>query len=223
MIHVQELQKYYTVGANTIKALNGVSLDIDDGEYVTVVGTSGSGKSTLMNILGCLDTPTSGSYLLDGEDVAALSDNTLSDIRSVKIGFIFQSFNLIQGLTALENVELPLLYRKVPKKQRSEIAMRALDSVRLSDRALHRPTELSGGQQQRVAIARAIAADPAMILADEPCGNLDSRSGAEVLDILSELSRKGKTIVMITHNEDTARKAQRLDRKSTRLNSSHRN
>ncbi|MCX4356779.1 MAG: ABC transporter ATP-binding protein [Oscillospiraceae bacterium] len=212
MIHVQELQKYYTVGANTIKALNGVSLDIDDGEYVTVVGTSGSGKSTLMNILGCLDTPTSGSYLLDGEDVAALSDNTLSDIRSVKIGFIFQSFNLIQGLTALENVELPLLYRKVPKKQRSEIAMRALDSVRLSDRALHRPTELSGGQQQRVAIARAIAADPAMILADEPCGNLDSRSGAEVLDILSELSRKGKTIVMITHNEDTARKAQRLVR-----------
>jgi len=212
MIHVQELQKYYTVGANTIKALNGVSLDIDDGEYVTVVGTSGSGKSTLMNILGCLDTPTSGSYLLDGEDVAALSDNMLSDIRSVKIGFIFQSFNLIQGLTALENVELPLLYRKVPKKQRSEIAMRALDSVRLSDRALHRPTELSGGQQQRVAIARAIAADPAMILADEPCGNLDSRSGAEVLDILSELSRKGKTIVMITHNEDTARKAQRLVR-----------
>ena len=212
MIHVQELQKYYTVGANTIKALNGVSLDIDDGEYVTVVGTSGSGKSTLMNILGCLDTPTSGSYLLDGEDVAALSDNTLSDIRSVKIGFIFQSFNLIQGLTALENVELPLLYRKVTKKQRSEIAMRALDSVRLSDRALHRPTELSGGQQQRVAIARAIAADPAMILADEPCGNLDSRSGAEVLDILSELSRKGKTIVMITHNEDTARKAQRLVR-----------
>ncbi len=212
MIHVQDLQKYYTVGTNTIKALDGVSLDIDDGEYVTVVGTSGSGKSTLMNILGCLDTPSSGSYLLDGEDVAALSDNTLSDIRSVKIGFIFQSFNLIQGLTALENVELPLLYRKVPKKQRSEIAMRALDSVRLSDRALHRPTELSGGQQQRVAIARAIAADPAMILADEPCGNLDSRSGAEVLDILSELSRKGKTVVMITHNEDTARKAQRLVR-----------
>lgn len=212
MIHVQELQKYYTVGANTIKALDGVSLDIDDGEYVTVVGTSGSGKSTLMNILGCLDTPSSGSYLLDGEDVAALSDNTLSDIRSVKIGFIFQSFNLIQGLTALENVELPLLYRKVPKKQRSEIAMRALDSVRLSDRALHRPTELSGGQQQRVAIARAIAADPAMILADEPCGNLDSRSGAEVLDILAELNRKGKTVVMITHNENTARKAQRLVR-----------
>jgi len=212
MIRTQELQKYYTVGANTIKALDGVSLNIDDGEYVTVVGASGSGKSTLMNILGCLDTPTSGSYLLDGEDVAALSDNTLSDIRSLKIGFIFQSFNLIPGLTALENVELPLLYRRIPKKQRSDAAMRALESVRLSDRALHRPTELSGGQQQRVAIARAIAADPEIILADEPCGNLDSRSGAEVLDILSRLSREGKTVVMITHNEDTAKKAQRLIR-----------
>lgn len=211
-IHTHGLQKYYTVGANTIKALDGVSLDIDDGEYVTVVGTSGSGKSTLMNILGCLDTPTSGSYLLDGEDVATLSDNTLSDIRSMKIGFIFQSFNLIPGLTALENVELPLLYRKVPKKQRGEIAMRALESVKLSDRALHRPSELSGGQQQRVAIARAVAANPAIILADEPCGNLDSKSGAEVLDILSQLSRGGKTVVMITHNEDTAKKAQRLIR-----------
>ena len=211
-IHTHDLQKYYTVGTNTIKALDGVSLDIDDGEYVTVVGTSGSGKSTLMNILGCLDTPTSGSYLLDGEDVATLSDNTLSDIRSLKIGFIFQSFNLIPGLTALENVELPLLYRKVPKKQRGEIAMRALESVKLSDRALHRPSELSGGQQQRVAIARAVAANPAIILADEPCGNLDSKSGAEVLDILSQLSRGGKTVVMITHNEDTAKKAQRLIR-----------
>lgn len=211
-IHTHDLQKYYTVGANTIKALDGVTLDIDDGEYVTVVGTSGSGKSTLMNILGCLDTPTSGSYLLDGEDVATLSDNTLSDIRSRKIGFIFQSFNLIPGLTALENVELPLLYRKVPKNQRSEIAMRALESVKLSDRALHRPSELSGGQQQRVAIARAVAANPAIILADEPCGNLDSKSGAEVLDILSQLSRGGKTVVMITHNEDTAKKAQRLIR-----------
>lgn len=212
MIRTRELQKYYTVGSNTIKALDGVSLNIDDGEYVTVVGTSGSGKSTLMNILGCLDTPTSGSYLLDGKDVAALSDNTLSNIRSNKIGFIFQSFNLIPGLTALENVELPLLYRKVPKKQRSEIAMRALESVKLSDRALHRPSELSGGQQQRVAIARAVAADPAIILADEPCGNLDSRSGAEVLEILSGLSKGGKTVVMITHNEDTAKKAQRLIR-----------
>ena len=209
-ISARNLCKYYTVGGQTVRALDGVSLDIDDGEYVTVVGTSGSGKSTLMNILGCLDTPDRGSYYLDGEDVSSLSDNALSDIRSNKIGFIFQSFNLIPGLTALENVELPLLYRKVPKKRRSEIALRALKSVRLSDRALHRPSELSGGQQQRVAIARAIAADPRIILADEPCGNLDSRSGAEVLEILGELCEKGKTVVMITHNENTAKQAKRL-------------
>ena len=211
-IRVRKLCKYYNVGGAPVRALDNVSLDIEDGEYVTVVGTSGSGKSTLMNILGCLDTPTSGSYMLDDHDVSALSDNELSDIRSQKIGFIFQSFNLIPGLTALENVELPLLYRKVPKNKRSEAALRALDSVRLSDRALHRPSELSGGQQQRVAIARAIAANPRIILADEPCGNLDSRSGAEVLDILNGLNRGGKTIVMITHNEDTAKKAQRLVR-----------
>lgn len=211
-IRAEELRKYYTVGGQTVKALDGVSLSVDDGEYVTVVGTSGSGKSTLMNILGCLDSPTSGSYSLDGEDVSRLSDNELSEIRSRKIGFIFQSFNLIPGLTALENIELPLLYRKVPKKERGNAALKALESVRLSDRALHRPRELSGGQQQRVAIARAIAANPSVILADEPCGNLDSRSGAEVLNILEELNRGGKTIVMITHNEDTAKKAKRLIR-----------
>ena len=211
-ISVDNIHKYYTVGGQTVKALDGVSLDIADGEYVTVVGTSGSGKSTLMNILGCLDSPTSGSYYLDGEDVSQLSDNELSEIRSRKIGFIFQSFNLIPGLTALENIELPLLYRRVPKKERGAAALKALESVRLTDRALHRPRELSGGQQQRVAIARAIAANPGIILADEPCGNLDSRSGAEVLDILDELSRSGKTIVMITHNQNTAEKAQRLIR-----------
>ena len=196
----------------TVRALDGVSLDIKDGEYVTIVGTSGSGKSTLMNILGCLDTPTSGKYFLDEREVGSLSDSELSEIRSRRIGFIFQSFNLIPSLTALENVELPLLYRKIPKKKRGDIALAALESVGLSDRALHRPTELSGGQQQRVAIARAIAADPQMILADEPCGNLDSRSGAEVLDILAKLNKNGKTIIMITHNEDTAKKAQRLVR-----------
>lgn len=211
-LHAQRLCKFYKIGDQTVKALNGVSLDIEDGEYVTVVGASGSGKSTLMNILGCLDTPSSGSYHLDGRDVSTLSDTALSDIRSREIGFIFQSFNLIPSLTALENVELPLLYRRVPKKQRSDIALSALECVKLSDRALHRPSELSGGQQQRVAIARAIAADPGLILADEPCGNLDSRSGAEVLNILSDLNAKGKTIVMITHNEDTARKAKRLVR-----------
>ena len=211
-IRAEDLHKHYKVGGVTVRALDGVSLDIKDGEYVTIVGTSGSGKSTLMNILGCLDTPTSGRYFLDGREVGALSDKELSDIRSQRIGFIFQSFNLIPSLTALENVELPLLYRKVPKKQRGDIALKALERVGLSDRALHRPTELSGGQQQRVAIARAIAADPQIILADEPCGNLDSRSGAEVLNILEDLNRNGKTVIMITHNEDTARKAQRLIR-----------
>ena len=211
-ICIRDLCKFYNVGGQTVRALNGVSLDIEDGEYVTVVGTSGSGKSTLMNILGCLDVPTSGSYFLDGEDVSALSDNALSDIRSRKIGFIFQSFNLIPGLTALENVELPLLYRKVSKSRRTDTALRALESVGLTDRALHRPSELSGGQQQRVAIARAIAADPQIILADEPCGNLDSRSGAEILEILSKLNSSGKTVVMITHNEETAKKAKRLVR-----------
>lgn len=211
-IRAEELHKHYKVGGVTVKALDGVSLDIEDGEYVTIVGTSGSGKSTLMNILGCLDTPTSGKYFLDEREVGSLSDSELSEIRSKRIGFIFQSFNLIPSLTALENVELPLLYRKIPKKKRGDIALAALESVGLSDRALHRPTELSGGQQQRVAIARAIAADPQMILADEPCGNLDSRSGAEVLDILAELNRNGKTIIMITHNEETAKQAKRLVR-----------
>lgn len=211
-IRAENLCKHYKVGGVTVRALDGISLDIEDGEYVTIVGTSGSGKSTLMNILGCLDTPTAGRYFLDGREVGLLADKELSEIRSRRIGFIFQSFNLISGLTALENVELPLLYRKIPKKKRGDIALAALESVGLSDRALHRPTELSGGQQQRVAIARAIAADPQMILADEPCGNLDSRSGAEVLDILETLNKDGKTIVMITHNEDTAKKAQRLVR-----------
>jgi putative ABC transport system ATP-binding protein len=206
------LCRYYTVGGQRVAALDGISLDIHDGEYVTIVGASGSGKSTLMNILGCLDTPTQGSYFLDGEDVSLLSESELSKIRSVKIGFIFQSFNLIPSLTALENVELPLMYRRMPKNRRREIALSALDSVKLSDRALHRPSEMSGGQQQRTAIARAIAANPSIILADEPCGNLDSRSGGEVLDILSALNRSGKTVVMITHNEQTAQKAQRLVR-----------
>lgn len=212
LISARDICRYYTVGGQCVRALDGVSLDIDVGEYVTVVGASGSGKSTLMNILGCLDLPSSGSYFLDGEDVSTLADSSLSRIRGIKIGFIFQSFNLIPGLTALENVELPLMYRHVPRKTRREIALAALDSVKLSDRAHHRPSEMSGGQQQRTAIARAIASEPSLILADEPCGNLDSRSGAEVLDILSALNRSGRTIVMITHSEQTARQAQRLVR-----------
>lgn len=205
-----DLCKRYNIGGSEVCALDNVSLDIMSGEFVTITGVSGSGKSTLMNILGCLDTPTSGTYLLDGSDVSELSDKELSRIRSRKIGFVFQSFNLIPALTALENVELPLMYRGVPKAQRRISAKEALEIVGLSDRIYHRPSEMSGGQQQRCAIARAVAADPSIILADEPCGNLDSRNSREVLDILSDLNRSGKTVVMITHDEQTAKKAQRL-------------
>ncbi|MBQ8172084.1 MAG: ABC transporter ATP-binding protein [Oscillospiraceae bacterium] len=207
-----DICKHYNVGGTLVRALDGVSLDILKGEYVTITGVSGSGKSTLMSILGCLDTPTSGTYLLDGSDVSCLTDRQLSGIRSRKIGFVFQSFNLVPSLTAAENVELPLIYRGVPKNERRQRAKEALEIVGLSDRAKHRPSEMSGGQQQRTAIARAIASDPCMILADEPCGNLDSRNSSEVMEILSELNRHGKTIVMITHDEQAAKKAQRLIR-----------
>lgn len=211
-IKAHNLRRYYEIGGNTVHALDGISLNIYNGEYVTIVGTSGSGKSTLMNILGCLDAPTSGSYLLDGVDVSSLDDKALSEIRNRKLGFIFQSFNLIPSLTALENVELPLMYRGVAKKLRRDAALEALEQVGLTERALHRPTEMSGGQQQRVAIARAVASNPSVILADEPCGNLDSASGKGVMEILRRLNRSGKTIVMITHDENTAKQAQRLVR-----------
>lgn len=211
-INAVNLYRYYNVGGTVVKALDGVNIQVDDGEYVTIAGASGSGKSTLMNILGCLDQPTSGSYSLDGQDISLLDDSRLSKIRSEKIGFVFQSFNLIPSLTAVENVELPLMYRGVPRRLRREIAMNALDSVSLANRAKHRPSEMSGGQQQRTAIARAIAADPSIILADEPCGNLDSISGREVMEILARLNRSGKTIVMITHDERAARTAERLIR-----------
>lgn len=211
-IKAVDLRKYYQVGGTTVRALDGVSLDIADGEYVTICGASGSGKSTLMNILGCLDTPTSGSYMLDGESVPEMDDDQLSQIRGRRIGFVFQSFNLIPTLTARENVELPLLYRGVPRKQRREAATEALEQVGLLERADHRPGEMSGGQQQRTAIARAIAARPSLILADEPCGNLDSRSGRVICEILEALHMCGKTIVMITHDENAARNAERLIR-----------
>lgn len=211
-INAENLYRYYKVGGVVVKALDGVNLRVDSGEYVTIAGASGSGKSTLMNILGCLDQPTSGSYSLDGLDTSQLDDGGLSRIRSEKIGFVFQSFNLIPSLTAVENVELPLMYRGVPRRRRREIAMTALESVSLANRAWHRPSEMSGGQQQRTAIARAIAADPSIILADEPCGNLDSASGREVMEILARLNRLGKTIVMITHDERAAKKAKRLVR-----------
>ena len=211
-IKTYDLRRCYEMGGNTVHALDGVSLNIYNGEYVTIVGASGSGKSTLMNILGCLDAPTSGSYYLDGVDVSTLSDRQLSDIRNRKLGFIFQSYNLVPSLTALENVELPLCYRGVPKRQRRELALAALERVGLQNRSSHRPMEMSGGQQQRVAIARAVASEPSVILADEPCGNLDSASGRGVMEILQSLNRSGKTIVMITHDENTAKQAQRLIR-----------
>ena len=211
-IKAVDLRRYYMVGGTTVKALDGVSLDIADGEYVTICGASGSGKSTLMNILGCLDSPTSGSYILDGEEVPKMDDSQLSRIRGSRIGFVFQSFNLIPTLTARENVELPLMYRGIPRKQRREAALEALEQVGLAERADHRPSEMSGGQQQRTAIARAIAARPSLILADEPCGNLDSRSGRIICEILEALHLCGKTIVMITHDENAARHAERLIR-----------
>ncbi len=211
-IRAIDLCKKYNMGGTVVSALDGVSLNVLSGEYVTITGVSGSGKSTLMNILGCLDTPSSGTYLLDGCDVSDMSDRELSRIRSRKIGFVFQSFNLVPSLTAAENVELPLIYRGVPAEKRRAIVRSALDTVGLTDRARHRPCEMSGGQQQRAAIARAIAADPSMILADEPCGNLDSRNSREVMDILRDLNKSGKTIVMITHDSEAAKKAQRLIR-----------
>ena len=212
IIKLNNISKEYMLGDEKITALNKVNLTVNRGDFLSITGASGSGKSTLMNILGFLDKADDGQYFFEGINQSGFSEEKLSKIRGQKIGFIFQSFNLIEGLSALENTELPLVYRKVKKPLRREIAMAALESVGLTDRALHKPSELSGGQQQRVAMARAIAADPEIILADEPCGNLDSRAGETVLSILDRLSRSGKTVVMITHNEDTAKKARRLVR-----------
>ena len=212
LIRVDDLHKIYNPGENEVRALDGVSLTIGRGEFVAIVGHSGSGKSTLMNMLGCLDTPTSGHYYLEGLDVSTLSDNQLSDIRNKKIGFIFQGFNLIANLDAVGNVELPLIYRKIGKQKRRRIAVQALKKVGLGARLNHRPNELSGGQQQRVAIARAIAAQPPIILADEPTGNLDSRSTVEIMDILKELHRSGRTVIVITHDDDIARQVNRVIR-----------
>lgn len=212
LIRVDDLHKIYNPGENEVRALDGVSLTINRGELVAIVGHSGSGKSTLMNMLGCLDTPTSGHYYLEGMDVSTLSDNQLSDIRNKKIGFIFQGFNLIANLDAVGNVELPLIYRKVGKQKRRRIAVQALKKVGLGTRLKHRPNELSGGQQQRVAVARAIAAQPPIILADEPTGNLDSRSTVEIMNILKELHKSGRTVIVITHDDDIARQSRRVIR-----------
>jgi putative ABC transport system ATP-binding protein len=200
------------MGDGIIAALDNVSIDIKGGEFVSVTGASGSGKTTLMNILGCLDSPTDGSYMLDGEDVSRMSKRRLARVRNLKIGFIFQGFNLIPTLTARENVLLPLIYRKTPARLREKLADEALEIVGLSKRADHRPSQLSGGQQQRVAIARAIAAKPPLILADEPCGSLDSRTGADIMRILRGLNEAGRTIVLITHDEKAARIADKIIR-----------
>ena len=212
LIHIENISKIYNPGENEVHALDHVSLDIQTGEFVAIIGQSGSGKSTLMNMLGCLDTPTSGRYILSGEDVSCMTDNQLSDIRNKQIGFIFQGFNLISNLTALENVELPLIYRGMPAKERHDCSLEALKIVGLEHRIDHKPSEMSGGQQQRVAIARAIAAKPPVILADEPTGNLDSASTKEIMKILHELQDRGRTVILITHDDQSAANAKRVVR-----------
>ena len=212
LIEIQDMCKIYNPGENEVRALDHVSLTIDKNEFVAIIGQSGSGKSTLMNMLGCLDVPTSGTYILNGQDVSGLSDDELSDIRNREIGFIFQGFNLIAGLTALENVELPLIYRGVPKKEREQLSRAALEKVGLAARMEHKPSEMSGGQQQRVAIARAIAQAPPVILADEPTGNLDSGSTREIMAILKELHGEGRTVILITHDNEIAARAKRIIR-----------
>lgn len=212
LIEVKNLMKIYNPGENEVRALNDVSLQISRGEFVAVIGQSGSGKSTFMNMLGCLDVPTSGSYYLNGKDVAGLSDDELSEIRNKEIGFIFQGFNLIPNLTALENVELPLIYRNVPATERRELSIVSLKKVGLQNRMDHKPSEMSGGQQQRVAIARALAAAPPVILADEPTGNLDSASSKEIMQILKSLHEEGRTVILITHDNKIAASAKRVIR-----------
>lgn len=212
LIQVEDMCKIYNPGVNEVRALDHVSLTVNTGEFLAIIGQSGSGKSTLMNMLGCLDIPTSGKYILDGKDVSHLSDDELSDIRNQEIGFIFQGFNLIPSFTAMENVELPLLYRGIEKKERYELAKAALEKVGLKERMKHKPSEMSGGQQQRVAIARAIAQAPPVILADEPTGNLDSASSQEIIRILKELHKEGRTVILITHDNEIAAQARRVIR-----------
>ena len=212
LVEIRVMRKIYNPGENEGRALDHVDLRIDKNEFVAIIGQSGSGKSTLMNMLGCLDVPTSGTYILNGQDVSNLTDDDLSDIRNREIGFIFQGFNLIAGLTALENVELPLIYRGVPKKERIRLSEIALEKVGLKARMDHKPSEMSGGQQQRVAIARAIAQAPPVILADEPTGNLDSGSTKEIMEILKGLHAEGRTVILITHDNEIAERAKRIIR-----------
>lgn len=210
LVEIKDVCKVYNPGENEVRALDHVNVEINEGEFVAIIGQSGSGKSTLMNMLGCLDVPSSGLYRLHGQDVSQLDDNELSDIRNREIGFIFQGFNLIPNLTALENVELPLIYRGVGKAKRKQLSELALQKVGLEHRMDHKPSEMSGGQQQRVAIARAIAQAPPVILADEPTGNLDSHSTQEIMNILKGLHEEGRTVILITHDNEIAAKAKRV-------------
>ncbi|MDB5205823.1 MAG: macrolide transporter ATP-binding protein [Flavisolibacter sp.] len=212
VILLQDIKKSYFLGKVTIEVLKGISLSINKNEYVALMGPSGSGKSTLMNLIGCLDTPTAGNYILAGQQVGRMTDNSLADVRNKEIGFVFQQFNLLPRLSALENVALPLVYAGVSKKERSRRAMEVLDMVNLSDRSHHKPNELSGGQAQRVAIARALVNNPSIILADEPTGNLDSKTSGEIMDIFGQIHAAGNTVVLVTHEEDIAAHALRMIR-----------
>ncbi len=212
IIKIQDIAKTYTIGTETIHALRGINLDIFKNEYVALMGPSGSGKSTLMNIIGCLDTPTSGSYTLNGNAVSRMSDNQLAEVRNKEIGFVFQTFNLLPRSTALENVALPLVYAGFSKSKRNEKALKTLTDVGLEARVNHRPNELSGGQRQRVAVARALVNSPSIILADEPTGNLDSKTSVEIMALFHEIHKNGNTIVLVTHEEDIAQYAHRIVR-----------
>ncbi|HCD66924.1 MAG TPA: macrolide ABC transporter ATP-binding protein [Bacteroidetes bacterium] len=212
LIELQNIFKKYQMGTTTINALNGLECKIEKGEYVALMGPSGSGKSTLMNVIGCLDSPTSGIYLLNGQDVSGMTDDELANVRNVEIGFVFQSFNLLPRTSALENVALPLVYAGVAKKERLERAQAVLEKVGLGDRGDHKPNELSGGQRQRVAIARALINNPSIVLADEPTGNLDSKSSAEIMHLFQAIHDEGNTVVMVTHEEDIAQYAKRTIR-----------
>jgi putative ABC transport system ATP-binding protein len=212
VIEIRNIIRDFPLGQETVHVLKGIDLDIERGDYIAIMGPSGSGKSTLMNLLGCLDTPTSGSYILNGKDVSKMSDDELAEIRNNEIGFVFQTFNLLPRTTALENVALPMIYAGISKKERTERAEEVLEDVGLADRMDHKPNQLSGGQRQRVAVGRALVNNPSIILADEPTGNLDSKTSKEIMDLLDEIHRNGNTVIVVTHEEDIAARAHRVIR-----------
>lgn len=212
IIRIEDMKKIYKLGSQEVRALDGISLSICKNEYVAIMGPSGSGKSTLMNILGCLDTPTSGTYILNGIDVSKMEDGQLADVRNKEIGFVFQSFNLLPRYSSLENVALPLIYSGIPRTEREEKASAALNNVGLGDRMEHKPTELSGGQRQRVAVARALINNPSIILADEPTGNLDTKTSIDIMKLFEDIYNNGNTVIVVTHEEDIARYARRIIR-----------